>query len=274
MSTIKCIIVDDDFECIKHMTSVLIQFEKEFKIISVAKSYEEAVFLIDTNKPDLVFLDIDLRSEKNGFDVLYNTKFKNFDVVFTTRFDEFMIQAIRCSAFDYLLKPIEFEDIEKLLIRIKTEKKQALSFSTLFANLVFVEQGEVQIIRLPILWQEYLQSFELNSIEAFVTTENKYAKALYYVPQSPEGINFVKQHQLKKELKTSDFIYSSATISKGVKQIKREYLIASPQFMNINQKTLINTKSIIRCTRDGAYVTTKGELRFPVSPDFRAGFKF
>lgn len=151
MSTIKCIIVDDDFECIKHMTSVLIQFEKEFKIISVAKSYEEAVFLIDTNKPDLVFLDIDLRSEKNGFDVLYNTKFKNFDVVFTTRFDEFMIQAIRCSAFDYLLKPIEFEDIEKLLIRIKTEKKQALSFSTLFANLVFVEQGEVQIIRLPIL---------------------------------------------------------------------------------------------------------------------------
>ena len=84
MSTIKCIIVDDDFDCIKHMTLLLNQFEKEFKIINVAKNYEEAVFLIDTNKPDLVFLDIDLRSEKNGFDVLYNIKFKNIAVVFTT----------------------------------------------------------------------------------------------------------------------------------------------------------------------------------------------
>lgn len=121
---IKAIIVDDE-SCFREMIQFLLtDYFPEIKVIAQADNVEEAVQLINENKPELVFLDIEIKGG-TGFHVLQKLKNRNFKLIFITAFNDFAIQAFKFSAIDYILKPInEFEfkaGVERAVLEMQKE---------------------------------------------------------------------------------------------------------------------------------------------------------
>ncbi len=113
---IRILIVDDE-EAAGNILKVLIQ--KHLRApheIQIERDPASALMILDSYQPTLVMLDIEM-PEMNGFDFLNNAGTWDFDVIFTTAYDHYAIKAIRFSALDYLLKPIDIVDLQNALNR-------------------------------------------------------------------------------------------------------------------------------------------------------------
>jgi two-component system LytT family response regulator len=103
---INAILVDDEKYDLVKLRTTLDRYCPQVNVIAEASNAEQAIEVIGKNTPDLVFLDIQMPG-KTGFDLLAELPEYPFDVVFVTAFDQYAIQAIRCAALDYLLKPVK-----------------------------------------------------------------------------------------------------------------------------------------------------------------------
>jgi len=135
---IRAVIVDDEQHCISRLTDLLNRHCKQTVTIAGAfGSVDEAITGIINLKPDLVFLDIQLH-EQTGFDMLAQLPHIDFEVIFTTAYDNYAIQAFKFSAVDYLLKPIDPDDLVQAvnkLQKILDQQQLTEKFSALFHNL-------------------------------------------------------------------------------------------------------------------------------------------
>lgn len=137
---IKAIIVDDEANSREALRGKLELFCPEVEVEAEAAAVEEAVALLKEHKPDLLFLDIELAGG-SGFDILELIKEEaqlNPAVIFITAHDKFAIQAIKFSALDYLLKPIDPEELVKAIRKVEEEKglpKKAANFNVLVENI-------------------------------------------------------------------------------------------------------------------------------------------
>ncbi len=119
---IKAIIIDDEQHCIDRLTGQLKQHCAE--TIQLAGSYstvEEGLQAIKLLQPQLLFLDVQIHN-KTGFDLLQQTREKSFDVIFTTAYEKYAVQAFRFSALDYLLKPVDPEDLVAAIAKLSLKK--------------------------------------------------------------------------------------------------------------------------------------------------------
>jgi len=124
---IKALIIDDEQHCIDRLASLLMpSHEKMVEIIGTAQSVEEGIKAIALLDPDLIFLDVQI-NDKTGFDLLRSLPEVNFDIIFTTAYEKFAIQAIKFSAIDYLLKPIDEEDLNVALLKLSNEKSKKIT---------------------------------------------------------------------------------------------------------------------------------------------------
>jgi two-component system LytT family response regulator len=135
------IIIDDERLARRELRSLLAEFA-EISIVGEAENLTEAVNLIQNQKPDVVFLDIQLQNE-NGFDLLEKVE-KDFKLIFVTAFDEFAIRAFEINALDYLLKPVNPERLAKTLERLlETDEKPEKNWRKLeYEDRLFIEIGE------------------------------------------------------------------------------------------------------------------------------------
>ena len=111
---ITAIIIDDETKGRLALREKLAVYCTNVQVIAEAVNGKEAITLIQQHHPQLLFLDIEM-PVMNGFEMLNNLKEKNFHIIFTTAYDQYAIKAIKYAAFDYLLKPI---DIEELILAI------------------------------------------------------------------------------------------------------------------------------------------------------------
>jgi len=128
----KAIVIDDEQSNIDNIIALLNKYCPRVKILGAATDILEAEQLINTHKPDILFLDIQM-GEQTGFDLLNVLPEKNFEVVFITAFDKYGIEAIKFAALDYLLKPVVIADlvlaVNKAEDKIATkEKNKQLQF--------------------------------------------------------------------------------------------------------------------------------------------------
>lgn len=124
---IKVVIVDDEL----HSRSFLRKFCERYytdilEVVDDCNSVETAVRSIRKHQPDLVFLDVQMPDE-NGFELLKYFDRINFEIIFTTAHKEFAIQAIRNSALDYLVKPINSEDFKVAISRLEAKRNSKIS---------------------------------------------------------------------------------------------------------------------------------------------------
>lgn len=135
---IRTIIIEDEPVSREMLTLMLQRYKADIEIIDACSNPADGIESIAKHQPDLVFLDIQM-PKMNGFEMLKKITPINFEVIFTTAFDQYAINAIRVSALDYLLKPVDDEDlaaaIEKCKVSLK-DKKPQLQFEHLFNNLI------------------------------------------------------------------------------------------------------------------------------------------
>jgi two-component system LytT family response regulator len=120
---INSVIVDDEKNSREVLRSLLEKFCPEVNVIGEASNVAEAYTLISTSKPDLVFLDIQM-PRNNGFCLLQKFNPVPFSVIFITSYDHYAITAIKFSAIDYLLKPVETDDLKSAVTKAISKKKE------------------------------------------------------------------------------------------------------------------------------------------------------
>ena len=118
---IKAILVDDEKHCLDTLEIILGDYCPDVQVSGRCSSGEKAIEVIDKLKPALVFLDIEM-PVMNGFEVLENYHQIPFSVVFTTGYDQYAIKAIRFSALDYLLKPIDPKELVTAVHKVNVQK--------------------------------------------------------------------------------------------------------------------------------------------------------
>lgn len=122
------IIIDDELKGRIALRQKLKDYCPEVEIAGEAESGPEGIILLEKQTPDIVFLDIEM-PRMDGFNMLLQLPQKNFHLIFTTAYDQYAIKAIKFAAFDYLLKPIDIEELILAISRInrlrfsETEKK-------------------------------------------------------------------------------------------------------------------------------------------------------
>lgn len=154
----RAIIVDDEQANVENLQALLVKHCPEINLLAYANNIETAIRLINLHQPNLLFLDIQLNKE-SGFDLLKQIAVKSFVVVFVTAFDHYGIQAIKFAALDYLLKPIDIDEliqaVAKAEAKVKTKQpNQQLDFllnylqkdNTLPVKIVLPQQKETRYV--------------------------------------------------------------------------------------------------------------------------------
>ncbi len=123
---IKAIIIDDEKSSQLTLSNMVREFCTDIEIIGIADAVLSGVELINSMQPDLVFLDVEMPVH-NGFQLFDHFKKPTFQVIFTTAFQKYAIQAFRFSAIDYLLKPIDLEDLRSAIAKVQERKETDLT---------------------------------------------------------------------------------------------------------------------------------------------------
>lgn len=147
----KALIVDDEAKA-REVLGLLIRYHvPEITEVVEAHGGTEATSVLSGYRPDLVFLDIKM-PVLDGFEWLRSLDQRDFDVIFTTAYDQYAIKAIRFAAFDYLLKPVDTEDLRHTIDRyLETCHQTKRAYDNLFYN---TTQPDPQDFRLTIATTE------------------------------------------------------------------------------------------------------------------------
>lgn len=144
MEKIKAIIVDDEPEARDIISNLLSDFS-DVEVLSKDENVDQALESVRNHNPDLIFLDIDMPN-KDGFELLKKLKETPYDpsIIFVTAYNQFAIEAIKHSAFDYLLKPVDIDELKQSIRRYKSDVKAMSSLSRIENLLQALQQEKLK----------------------------------------------------------------------------------------------------------------------------------
>jgi two-component system LytT family response regulator len=120
---LRAILIDDEQRTITALRLLIAKYLVDLRVVGSSTSASEGIDLIEDYKPEVVFLDINM-PEMSGFEVLEKLQWKDFKLVFVTAHQEFAIEALKKNAVDYLLKPVDHNDLISTVQRIKSQLQQ------------------------------------------------------------------------------------------------------------------------------------------------------
>lgn len=198
----KALIVEDKAYIRKGLINLLETVETDVEIIGECATVKEAVVVANACKPKLVFLDINL-TDGTGFDFLDQTENLDFKTIFITAYEEYALKALKIGAVDYLLKPVDVEELQSALQKIKTlpieeQKKQIDTVKKVWhqddATLVLSLSDSFQVIDLKELL--YCES-DKGYTTFYLSNNKKYvaSKPLKEYEKKLNKVNFTRPHQ-------------------------------------------------------------------------------
>ncbi len=144
---ITCILVDDEPNNLESLKQLIAGYFPQLVVKDTASNAEEAIDKILVHQPDLLFLDIQM-PVRNGFELLSSLPKIDFEVIFVTAHDQYGIQAIKFSALDYLLKPVDIRELMKAVHKAEARisaKKRNLNLENLLTNLKDTRHDSLKI---------------------------------------------------------------------------------------------------------------------------------
>ena len=158
---LKAIIVDDEPYCCEALATLL-EDTPEVEVKAICHNAIDALNAIKKYSPDLVFLDVEM-PRMNGFEVLEQLPSVNFEIIFTTSYDQYALKAIRFSAIDYLLKPVDSEELQKAIQKVihRTQKPITQQLEILMQK---ISQPSTPINKIALPTMEGLQMILVESI--------------------------------------------------------------------------------------------------------------
>lgn len=237
MDKIKTIVIDDESKARDTITSMLETFCPEVEVIATAGSVREGRKILTEHKPDLVLLDIKM-GDGTGFDLLRKLSQVNFLVVFITAFEEFAIRAIKFSALDYILKPLDPDELANAVQKAKLaiEKAQmSTRLEALYENLDMIQQKDKKIVL------KTTGSVHIVQLKDIIRCESRKNYTFFYTTE-------------KEEIK----------VSKTLKEF--DELLESFKFYRVHQSHLVNIAHVKRYEKkDGGYLVMDDQEKVPVS---------
>lgn len=231
------VIIDDEVTVRNAISSLLGDYFPEIRIIASAGTVEEGYESIVKHKPDLVFLDIEL-PDGTGFDLLRKFQQIPFKIIFVTGHQEYALDAIKVSALDYVLKPVDTDELRHAVEKageIISQEEQKLKFQALNENL----QSKKVLKRIILHTSDHLQ---LVSVSDIIRAE---ADSNYTSFSLSDG-----KHVL---------------VSRTIKEF--ESLLSGSGMIRVHQSHLVNINYIDRFVKkDGGYLLLKDSTKIPVSP--------
>ncbi len=146
---LKAVIIDDEAKARRILQSFVTEYCPDVTLIGEASDVVEGVKLIQREKPDLVFLDIEMPGF-NGFQLLEFFDEVNFEVIFVTAYSEFALKAFQVSAVDYLLKPLQIDQLIKAVEKANAIKGNSLIKERLATLKTNLEQQQIKKIVVPV----------------------------------------------------------------------------------------------------------------------------
>lgn len=239
---IKAIIVDDEPAAIKSLIWELNRFSDVVSVIDTFTSAKEALSGINYLKPDCVFLDIEM-PEMDGFTLLKKLEFRNFEVIITTAFNQYAIQAIKEQALDYLLKPVDGDDIKVLLDKLSKQNHSE----------TFKEQ-----------FKESLKTLSIPNPNS--TVQIPVSGKILFI--KPANITYCESdgNYTKIFLENEKDLY----VTKKLKEI--EELLTKHSFFRVHNSYLVNLGKVKEFIKSDGYLILENAKKIPVSRKKREAF--
>lgn len=223
MGTYRAVIIDDEINGIEVMEQMLALFCPGIKVIGTALNIDHATQLINIQKPDLVFLDIEMPGG-SGFELLDRLNHPDIEIIFVTAYQEYAIKAIKYSALEYLLKPVQaIELIESVK---KLTKKRPGKITEQYRYLTEQLSGNESMARKIIL--PTLEEYSFVNISDIVYCESDNTYTLFYLTNGKRPV-----------------------ISKNLKEY--EELLTPHNFFRIHRSYLINVSHIQKIDKRNGY---------------------
>ena len=167
MHPLKAILVDDELNSLQNLQFKIQEYCPSVKVVAQTQRPEEGIQLIQQYKPDVIFLDIEM-PRMSGFKMLEQIPEVDFEVIFITSYSHYAINAIRISAFDYLVKPVGIEDLQQTIERLGdfSVKKTREKADVLKRNLANPKSQEDQIAIPTADGLEFIQIKQIIRIES------------------------------------------------------------------------------------------------------------
>jgi two-component system, LytTR family, response regulator len=236
---IKAILVDDEYKSRENLKMILEEYCADVAVTGQAGSVSEASELILTLKPDLVFLDIQMKME-TGFDLLESLHHIDFDIIFVTAYAEYALKAIKFSAVDYVLKPVDISELQEAVEKVIKRRSKAQN----------LDKGKLEVLL------SNLKSDDSENYKIALPTAN--------------GLVFVKLKNilyLEAESNYTNFHFADGSkimVSRTLKEY--EEMLANNGFFRIHKSYLINLNEIREYVRgDGGYVVMSNKMALDVS---------
>lgn len=208
---IKAVIVDDEQHSLQSTRLLVERHCPEVQVAGLAESARDGIDLIELIHPDLVFLDIAM-PVMNGFEMLQELTYRNIEIIFTTAYDEYAIQAFRVNAADYLLKPIEKDELIEAVEKVKSRIAGGGESERVERLLKLMGQQGVKNRRVGFSVEGKIRMVDLDNI-VFCQSDSNYT-----VIHMADG--------------------KSMMLSKTLKQV--EQLIEHPDFFRVQNSYLVN----------------------------------
>lgn len=241
---IRSILIDDERNALEMMEWLLKTYCPQVEIVDMCTSAQQGIESINRHKPDVIFLDIEM-PRMNGFDMLEQFDKLFFDVVFCTAYDQFAIKAFKYSALNYLLKPVDPEDLKATVARIEAKK-----------SVPSKEQFEL-------LLQNINQSARTTPQRIALTTND----GMIFVPTT--DIVYCE----------AESNYTSVVLASGKKVVVSKVLkdideaLNGPDFCRVHSSFLINVNRIKKYVRgDGGYLIMDDDTNISISRNRRQEF--
>ncbi|RTL60696.1 MAG: response regulator transcription factor [Sphingobacteriales bacterium] len=157
------IIVDDESNSRNGLKEKISRYCPEVQVIAESENGENGIRLIEALKPDIVFLDVEM-PKMNGFTMLQKLTSRHFEVIFITGYDHYAINAIKVSALDYLVKPVEISELKEAVLKAinkRTTAKKNEQVELLLQNLL---NDKKEQLRIAIPSTDGLQFTDISSI--------------------------------------------------------------------------------------------------------------
>ncbi len=233
---IKAIIVDDEPYCCEALDALLNRYCPQVKVVGICYSGKEALQEIIEQKPQLLFLDIEM-PRMNGFELLQKIPDPDFDLIFTTSYDQYAIKAIRFSALDYLLKPIDRDELQAAVHRVDTRNHPPLARQLeLLIHKMNLPASQINKVALPTM-----EGLQMVTVDKIISCES----------DSNYTIVFLKNKQK---------IVVSRTL-KDIEEILEDY-----PFFRIHHSYLVNINEINKYVKgEGGYVVMTDGSKVDVS---------
>ncbi len=163
---IKAIIIDDELPARENLKILIEDFCEGIQVIATVGTIQAAKTLIIDQKPDVIFLDIRMPSGAEGFDLLASFDTIDFEIVFVTAFKDYAIQAFKANALDYILKPVEIDELIATTKKIvdHCQSKNNLTNKKTIVNNAFKTINNQKVERIAISYAKGLKLIEVKDI--------------------------------------------------------------------------------------------------------------